>query len=56
MATRHARTGDPFHRFGWNENCSQRIPQHFEAADVAAVLAERDKRIEMLEAELRGRR
>jgi uncharacterized protein len=37
----------------WNENCSQHIPQRFEAADVAAALAERDKQIEMLEAELR---
>ena len=37
----------------WNANCPQHIPQRFEAADVAAALAERDKRIEMLEAELR---
>ena len=37
----------------WNANCAQHIPQRFEAADVAAALAERDKRIEMLEAELR---
>jgi len=37
----------------WNENCSQHIPQRFEAADVAAALAERDRRIEMLEAELK---
>jgi predicted pyridoxine 5'-phosphate oxidase superfamily flavin-nucleotide-binding protein len=37
----------------WNENCSQHIPQRFEAADVAAALAERDQRIEMLEAELK---
>jgi uncharacterized protein len=37
----------------WNENCSQHIPQRFEAADVVAALAERDQRIEMLEAELK---
>src|SRR6266851_9022779 len=37
----------------WNENCSQHIPQRFEAPDVAAALAERDQRIEMLEAELK---
>ena len=37
----------------WNANCPQHIPQRFEAADVAAALAERDTRIEMLEAELR---
>jgi predicted pyridoxine 5'-phosphate oxidase superfamily flavin-nucleotide-binding protein len=37
----------------WDANCSQHIPQRLEAADVAAMLAERDKRIEMLEAELR---
>src|SRR5262249_49023563 len=36
----------------WDSNCSQHIPQRFEAADVAAVLAERDKRIARLEAEL----
>ena len=28
----------------WDENCSQHIPQRFEAADVASALAERDKR------------
>jgi predicted pyridoxine 5'-phosphate oxidase superfamily flavin-nucleotide-binding protein len=36
----------------WNANCPQHIPQRFEAPDVAAALAERDRRIEMLEAEL----
>jgi uncharacterized protein len=36
----------------WNANCAQHIPQRFEAADVAAALAERDQRIEMLEEEL----
>ncbi|MER8862613.1 pyridoxamine 5'-phosphate oxidase family protein [Mesorhizobium sp. M0751] len=36
----------------WDSNCSQHIPQRFEAADVAAALAERDKRIERLEQEI----
>ena len=36
----------------WDTNCPQHIPQRFEAADVAAALAERDKRIAALEAEL----
>ena len=36
----------------WNENCPQHIPQRFEAADVAAALAERDQRIAALEAEI----
>jgi predicted pyridoxine 5'-phosphate oxidase superfamily flavin-nucleotide-binding protein len=36
----------------WDANCPQHIPQRFEAADVAAALAERDKRIAELEAEL----
>ena len=36
----------------WDANCRQHIPQRFEAADVAAALAERDKRIEALEAEI----
>ena len=35
----------------WDENCSQHIPQRFEAADVTAAFAERDKRIRTLEAE-----
>src|SRR5262245_40548990 len=37
----------------WNANCPQHIPQRFEAADVAAALAERDHRIEALEAEVK---
>jgi len=37
----------------WDANCSQHIPQRFEAADVAAALVERDKRIEMLEEEIK---
>ncbi|MFA6156618.1 pyridoxamine 5'-phosphate oxidase family protein [Mesorhizobium sp.] len=36
----------------WDANCPQHIPQRFEAADVAAVLGERDKRIERLEQEI----
>jgi uncharacterized protein len=41
-----------FKVFAWDANCPQHIPQRFEAADVAAHLAERDRRIEALEAEL----
>lgn len=40
----------------WDENCSQHIPQRFEAADVAAVLAERDRKIERLQAEIQSLR
>ncbi len=36
----------------WDTNCPQHIPQKFDAADVAAVLASRDARIAELEAEL----
>ncbi|MGO9454294.1 MAG: pyridoxamine 5'-phosphate oxidase family protein [Candidatus Binataceae bacterium] len=36
----------------WDSNCPQHIPQRFEAADVKAMLAERDKRIEDLTKEL----
>lgn len=36
----------------WDVNCSQHIPQRFEAADVRAALAERDARIVALEEEL----
>jgi hypothetical protein len=36
----------------WSANCAQHIPQRFEAADVAAALAERDERIAALEAEI----
>jgi len=35
----------------WDSNCPQHIPQRFGAADVAAALAERDRRIERLETE-----
>jgi len=40
----------------WDSNCPQHIPQRFEAAEVQALLAERDKRIEDLTKELDGRR
>jgi uncharacterized protein len=36
----------------WDTNCPQHIPQKFDAADVAAALAARDRRIAELEAEL----
>ena len=36
----------------WDSNCPQHIPQRFEAADVAAMLAEREARIATLEAEV----
>jgi predicted pyridoxine 5'-phosphate oxidase superfamily flavin-nucleotide-binding protein len=36
----------------WDANCPQHIPQKLDAADVAAALAERDKRISALETEL----
>ena len=37
----------------WDANCPRHMPQRFDAADVAASLAERDQRIETLEAELK---
>lgn len=37
----------------WDSNCQQHIPQRLEAAAVAAVLAQRDKTIEALEAEVK---
>ncbi len=37
----------------WDANCPQHIPQRLEAGDVAAALAERDRRIEALEAEIK---
>lgn len=36
----------------WDVNCSQHIPQRFEAADVAAAMQKRDARIAELEAEI----
>jgi uncharacterized protein len=41
-----------FNVSAWDSNCPQHISQRFEAADVAAALAKRDKRIEELEEEL----
>jgi predicted pyridoxine 5'-phosphate oxidase superfamily flavin-nucleotide-binding protein len=41
-----------FRLSAWDTNCPQHVPQKFDAADVAAVLAERDARIAELEAEL----
>lgn len=37
----------------WDTNCPQHIPQKFAAKDVAAALAQRDRRVAELEAELR---
>jgi len=37
----------------WDANCPQHIPQRFEAADVAAALAEKDRLIAALEADLK---
>jgi uncharacterized protein len=37
----------------WDANCPQHIPQRFEAADVAAAVADRDRRIEALQEELK---
>jgi predicted pyridoxine 5'-phosphate oxidase superfamily flavin-nucleotide-binding protein len=39
----------------WDQNCPQHIPQRFEAADVKAMIAERDKRIAELTRELAKR-
>ena len=36
----------------WDSNCPQHIPQRFEAADVARLLDQRDRRIAELEAEI----
>ncbi len=36
----------------WDVNCSQHIPQRFDAEDVAAALAQRDEKIAALEAEI----
>jgi len=40
----------------WDVNCSQHIPQRFDAADVAAALGERDQRIAALDAEIKALR
>jgi predicted pyridoxine 5'-phosphate oxidase superfamily flavin-nucleotide-binding protein len=41
-----------FNVTAWDANCPQHIPQRFEAADVAAALEERDRRIAELEAQV----
>src|SRR5215475_11002088 len=41
-----------FKVLAWDTNCPQHIPQKFDAADVAAALAQRDARIAELEAEV----
>jgi hypothetical protein len=38
----------------WDSNCPQHIPRRLEAADVEAWLAEKDRRIAVLEAEVAG--
>jgi len=40
----------------WDTNCPQHIPQKFDAADVAAALAQRDAKIAELEAEIESLR
>ena len=37
----------------WDANCKQHIPQRFEAADVERLIAEANKRIAALEAEVK---
>lgn len=37
----------------WDANCPQHIPRRFEAADVERALAERDRKIEALETEIK---
>jgi uncharacterized protein len=37
----------------WDANCRQHIPQRLDAAEVSAALAERDRRIEALESEIK---
>jgi len=36
----------------WDANCPQHIPQYIDAVDVSRVLAERERRIAELEAEV----
>lgn len=40
----------------WDANCPQHIPLRFEAADVAAAIAEKDRQIQRLEAEIEALR
>jgi hypothetical protein len=41
-----------FKVLAWDANCPQHIPQRLEAAEVATALAERDRRIAELEAQV----
>ena len=41
-----------FKVLAWDANCPKHIPQRFEAADVASALAQRERRIAALEAEI----
>jgi uncharacterized protein len=41
-----------FDLHAWDANCPQHIPQRLEAADVAALIADRDQRISKLEAQI----
>jgi predicted pyridoxine 5'-phosphate oxidase superfamily flavin-nucleotide-binding protein len=41
-----------FNVLAWDANCPQHIPQRLDAAEVATALAERDRRIAELEAEV----
>ena len=49
-----ARAAQPilFKVIAWDANCAQHIPRRLDAADVAAALAERDRRIEALQLEI----
>lgn len=42
-----------FKAIAWDANCPRHIPQRFDAADVANALAERERRIEALESEIK---
>jgi predicted pyridoxine 5'-phosphate oxidase superfamily flavin-nucleotide-binding protein len=41
-----------FNVLAWDANCPQHIPQRLDAAEVATALAERDRRIAELEAQV----
>jgi predicted pyridoxine 5'-phosphate oxidase superfamily flavin-nucleotide-binding protein len=41
-----------FKVLAWDANCPQHIPQRLDAAEVATALAERDRRIAELEAQV----
>ena len=52
----HAERALVIHDVAWDANCPQHIPQRLEAEDVKEALAERDRRIAALEAELKALR